>query len=51
MDGGSKKFIDTAAIIKYLDLVITTDTSIAHLAGTLGTQTWLLFLKFLIGGG
>ena len=45
MDGGSQKFLDTAAIIKYLDLVITTDTSIAHLAGTLGTQTWLLLPK------
>ena len=45
MDTGSKKFLDTAAIIKYLDLVITTDTSIAHLAGTLGTQTWLLLPK------
>ena len=45
MDTGSKKFVDTAAIIKYLDLVITTDTSIAHLAGTLGTQTWLLLPK------
>ena len=45
MDAGSQKFLDTAAIIKYLDLVITTDTSIAHLAGTLGTQTWLLLPK------
>ena len=45
MDTGSKKFLDTAAIIKYLDLVITTDTSIAHLSGSLGTQTWLLLPK------
>ena len=45
MDTGSKKFLDTAAIIKYLDLVITTDTSVAHLAGSLGTQTWLLIPK------
>ena len=45
MDTGSQKFMDTAAIIKYLDLVITTDTSIAHLAGSLGTQTWLLLPK------
>ena len=45
MDTGSKKFLDTVAIIKYLDLVITTDTAIAHLAGTLGTQTWLLLPK------
>ena len=42
LDLGAKKFIDTAAIIKYLDLVITTDNAIAHLAGSLGTQTWLL---------
>lgn len=42
LDTGTKKFIDTAAIIKYLDLVITTDSAIAHLAGSLGTQTWLL---------
>jgi len=42
IDTGSKSFLDTAAIIKLLDLVITTDTSIAHLAGTLGVQTWLL---------
>jgi tetratricopeptide (TPR) repeat protein len=42
MDQGNHKFLDTVAIIKYLDLVITTDTSIAHLAGSLGTQTYLL---------
>jgi hypothetical protein len=34
-------FLDTAAIIKNLDLVITSDTSIAHLAGGLGVETWL----------
>ena len=45
MDSGSQKFLDTTAIIKYLDLVITTDTSIAHLAGSLGTQTWVLLPK------
>ena len=35
-------FIDTAAVIKNLDLVITIDTSIAHLAGALGCKTYLL---------
>lgn len=35
-------FSDTAAIIWNLDLVITVDTSIAHLAGALGKETWLL---------
>ena len=45
IDTGNQKFLDTSAIIKYLDLVITTDTSIAHLAGSLGVQTWLLLPK------
>jgi hypothetical protein len=35
-------FADTAAIIQQLDLVITVDTSIAHLAGALNTPTWIL---------
>jgi Tfp pilus assembly protein PilF len=33
---------DTAAIIENLDLVITVDTSIAHLAGALGKPVWVL---------
>lgn len=33
---------DTAALIVHLDLVITTDTAIAHLAGALGKPLWLL---------
>jgi hypothetical protein len=33
---------DTAAIIAMLDLVITIDTSIAHVAGALGKPTWVL---------
>lgn len=35
-------FMDTAALIKNLDLVISADTSIAHLAGALGKPVWLL---------
>lgn len=35
-------FAQTAAIMENLDLVITTDTSVAHLAGALGKKTWLL---------
>jgi Flp pilus assembly protein TadD len=35
-------FADTAAFISRLDLVITVDTSVAHLAGALGKPTWIL---------
>ncbi|MEM5382271.1 tetratricopeptide repeat protein [Paraburkholderia phymatum] len=35
-------FADTAAIIEQLDLVITVDTSIAHLAGALNRPVWIL---------
>jgi tetratricopeptide (TPR) repeat protein len=34
-------FMDTAAIMKNLDLVITSDTSTAHLAGALGVPVWV----------
>jgi tetratricopeptide (TPR) repeat protein len=35
-------FSETAALISCLDLVITVDTSVAHLAGALGCPTWIL---------
>jgi tetratricopeptide (TPR) repeat protein len=35
-------FADTAALIENLDLVITVDTAIAHLAGALGKPVWIL---------
>ncbi|MBP0034337.1 MAG: tetratricopeptide repeat protein [Roseofilum sp. Belize BBD 4] len=35
-------FLDTAHIIRQLDLVITVDTAIAHLSATLGKPTWIL---------
>jgi len=35
-------FADTAALISGLDLVITVDTSVAHLAGGLGKPVWVL---------
>lgn len=35
-------FSDTAALIANLDLIITIDTSVAHLAGAMGKPTWLL---------
>ena len=38
-------FLETAAIIANCDLVITSDTSVAHLAGGMGKATWLLLHK------
>jgi len=35
-------FIETAAVVDSLDLVITVDTSVAHLAATQGKPTWVL---------
>lgn len=41
-DRDNGRFMDTAAIMKNLDLIITIDTSIAHLAGALGVPVWVL---------
>ena len=39
---GMADFADTAALIAELDLVISVDTAIAHLAGAMGKPVWLL---------
>jgi ADP-heptose:LPS heptosyltransferase len=41
MDEAAGPFMDTAAIMTQLDLVITSDTAIAHLAGALGVAVWV----------
>ncbi|MCD2174318.1 tetratricopeptide repeat protein [Rhizobium sp. C4] len=40
-DRGPDAFVDTAAVMANLDLVVTCDTSIAHLAGALGLPVWV----------
>jgi Tfp pilus assembly protein PilF len=39
-------FADTAAIVANLDVIICVDTAIAHLAGALGKECWLLLPDF-----
>ena len=44
-DAGENSFIDTAAVMMNCDLIITSDTVIAHLAGALGCPTWVALKK------
>ncbi len=46
LDGGADAFIDTAAIMAHCHLIVTSDTSIAHLAGALGRPVFLA-LKYM----
>ena len=40
-DNSEDAFIDTISLIKNLDLVISCDTSIAHIAGSLNCPIWM----------
>jgi tetratricopeptide (TPR) repeat protein len=41
LDEANGPFMDTAAIMKDMDLVIASDTAVAHLAGALGVPVWV----------
>jgi Flp pilus assembly protein TadD len=54
LDAGPDAFLDTAAVMMGLDLVVTSDTSIAHLAGALGRPVWVALRivpdwRFMVG--
>ena len=49
--GELNSFSDTAAIMSNPHLVISVDTSVAHLAGALGKPVWLLCRMSLTGDG
>ncbi len=42
LGGGFRDFSDTASALASLDLLISIDTSVAHLAGAMGVPTWLI---------
>jgi hypothetical protein len=42
LTGDWKDFADSAAMLSCLDLVITVDTALAHLAGALGVPAWVM---------
>jgi tetratricopeptide (TPR) repeat protein len=42
LGGKLEDFADTAAVLSQLDLVVSVDTSVAHLAGALGRPVWML---------
>jgi Tfp pilus assembly protein PilF len=45
LDAGPDAFLDTAAVMMNLDLIVTSDTSIAHLAGALGCPVWVVLRR------
>jgi tetratricopeptide (TPR) repeat protein len=45
-DSGPDAFLDSAAVMSHLDLILTADTSTAHVAGALGRPVWLM-LKYV----
>lgn len=44
--GTIRGFHDTAALLAHMDVVLTVDTAVAHLAGALGRPTWIMLQKF-----
>jgi tetratricopeptide (TPR) repeat protein len=47
LDAALTDFAETAAVVEDLDLVITVDTAVAHLAGAVGKPVWILLAAVL----
>ena len=47
LGGAMQDFADAAAILSQLDLLISVDTAMAHLAGAIGTPCWLLLPDYM----
>lgn len=46
--GKIQSFADTAALMSSMDQIISVDTAIAHLAGSLGKPTWLMLNNYAV---
>jgi hypothetical protein len=46
--GTVKDFADTAGLVHHLDVVISVDTAIAHLAGSMGRPTWIMLSQYAL---
>lgn len=46
--GSIQTWADTAGLVHHLDLVISVDTSVAHLSGAMGRPTWIPLTKFAV---
>jgi tetratricopeptide (TPR) repeat protein len=45
LGANARDFYDTASFLRSLDLLISTDTSVAHLSAALGVETWVGLMK------
>lgn len=44
--GTIRSFADTAALMHYMDVILSVDTSVAHLAGALGRPVWIMLNNY-----
>ena len=44
-DAALTDFAETATLISMMDLIVTIDTAVAHLAGALGVPTWIMLRR------